>query len=315
MADAIISEKLCTGCKETKPVSDFYVSEDNLCGYRSRCKACASLYCRARKNQPKRLKAHDVPIVIFYDGPVIGRSDARQAGLYKYFTGKPCSQGHVAERFVKGGCVICKAAQGSRWREDNLERHKDLQSRWYQENKEAHRSYGYAWSKANVKRRTAYSFKWRSKNRERVRRVKKLWRDSNQERVSEHERRKNAKRRLLTKHVVASRMRGRMYDALRRTGGSKDGKSWREYVPYGVDDLVSHLKRTMPAGYCWDDLLSGKLHVDHIIPVSAFNFTSPEDIDFQKCWTLKNLRLLPALENVRKGAKLEKPFQPSLAGI
>jgi 5-methylcytosine-specific restriction endonuclease McrA len=69
----------------------------------------------------------------------------------------------------------------------------------------------------------------------------------------------------------------------------------------------------MPLGYTWQDFLSGKLHIDHIIPIAAFNFRSPGDADFKHCWALKNLRLLPAKENMRKGAKLTAPHQPGLA--
>lgn len=106
-----------------------------------------------------------------------------------------------------------------------------------------------------------------------------------------------------------------MYDVLRSIGIHKGGRSWREFVPYTADELIARLKKTMPKGYTWDDLLCGRLHVDHIIPIAVFNYTSPYDIDFQRCWALKNLRLLPAKENCAKGAKLDKPFQPSLSGI
>lgn len=44
----------------------------------------------------------------------------------------------------------------------------------------------------------------------------------------------------------------------------------------------------------------------------AFEFSKPEDFQFQKCWSLDNLRLLPAKENLAKKDKLIKPFQPSL---
>jgi hypothetical protein len=54
-------------------------------------------------------------------------------------------------------------------------------------------------------------------------------------------------------------------------------------------------------------------HINHVIPISAFNFSSPEDIDFKKCWALKNLRPLWAKDNFSKNARLDKPFQPSLA--
>jgi hypothetical protein len=56
----------------------------------------------------------------------------------------------------------------------------------------------------------------------------------------------------------------------------------------------------------------GKWHIDHRIPIDAFNFTCPEDIDFTQCWALRNLRPLWAVDNIKKSNKLEKPFQPSL---
>lgn len=95
--------------------------------------------------------------------------------------------------------------------------------------------------------------------------------------------------------------------------GAKAGYAWESLVGYTVHDLQKKLERTIPSGYSWDDFLAGRLHIDHEIPKAAFNFRSPSDLDFHRCWSLKNLRLLPAIENMRKGAKLSAPFQPSLA--
>ncbi|HPG52320.1 MAG TPA: hypothetical protein PLL11_17220 [Spirochaetota bacterium] len=60
----------------------------------------------------------------------------------------------------------------------------------------------------------------------------------------------------------------------------------------------------------WENI--SKWHIDHIIPVSAFNFNSPDDIDFKRCFALNNLRPLWAVENIKKGWRINKPFQPSL---
>lgn len=35
------------------------------------------------------------------------RKDAIRLGLKRYFTGKPCPKGHIAERYTVGHCVIC----------------------------------------------------------------------------------------------------------------------------------------------------------------------------------------------------------------
>ena len=52
--------------------------------------------------------------------------------------------------------------------------------------------------------------------------------------------------------------------------------------------------------------------MDHIVPISAFNYTKPENLSFKKCWGLKNIRLLTINENKIKRASLIKPFQPTL---
>lgn len=254
-------------------------------------------------------------IVIFYDGPIVSRDDAILTGSKFFFTGKPCKHGHIARRYVSSGCVVCSEKQRSEWWGENKDYHKKLMADWYQENREKQDAYSAKWARENKARRSKHHAKWRSKNIERVRLVKKMWENTNPEHVARHERSRRAKRKSMVKYIVTSRMRNRVYGALHRKGGSREGSSWRDLVPYSVDDLIAHLKKTIPVGYCWDDLSKGLLHLDHIIPVSAFNFTSSQDIDFQKCWALKNLRIISAVENLRKGARLAKPFQPSFSGI
>jgi hypothetical protein len=43
---------------------------------------------------------------------LITRSEAKAAGLTKYFTGKPCKRGHICERYMNGGCSECSHARG-----------------------------------------------------------------------------------------------------------------------------------------------------------------------------------------------------------
>ena len=62
----------------------------------------------------------------------------------------------------------------------------------------------------------------------------------------------------------------------------------------------------------WENYGRNGWHVDHIIPLVVHNYTTPDDIDFKKCWSLKNLQPLWEKENIAKHDKLFKPFQPSL---
>ena len=89
------------------------------------------------------------------------------------------------------------------------------------------------------------------------------------------------------------------------------GRRWETLVGYTAQDLIKHIESQFVDGMNWEN--RHRWHIDHIIPVSAFNFTEPEHIDFKRCWALENLQPLWAKDNMRKHAKLDKPFQPSLA--
>ena len=73
---------------------------------------------------------------------------------------------------------------------------------------------------------------------------------------------------------------------------------------------MKHIEKKFVSGMSWSNY--GRWHIDHIKPISKFNFVKPEDEDFKRCWALKNLQPLWAEENLSKHNKLEKPIQPSL---
>jgi len=100
------------------------------------------------------------------------------------------------------------------------------------------------------------------------------------------------------KHVLNARIRTGIIGSLKNH--SKEGRSWCNLVGYNSETLKRSLQKTMPKGHSWQDFLNGKLHIDHIIPISVFNFTNPEHSDFKRCWALNNLQLLTASDNIKK---------------
>jgi hypothetical protein len=51
-------------------------------------------------------------IAILYSGPIVTVEEARRCGELRYFTGKPCKNGHVAQRIVSSnGCLSCDLAR------------------------------------------------------------------------------------------------------------------------------------------------------------------------------------------------------------
>lgn len=146
-------------------------------------------------------------------------------------------------------------------------------------------------------------------NKERYKQVKATWRLNNPEKAKLMGQRASAKKLSTLKGRLSSNIsRG----LSRSIAGKKHGLHWEIILGYTYKQLKTRLTYTMPKGYTWKDYKEGKLHVDHIIPQKVFNFEKKEDIDFQKCWALKNLQLLPKTDNLKKGSKIQTPFQPAL---
>lgn len=102
--------------------------------------------------------------------------------------------------------------------------------------------------------------------------------------------------------VPKNRLRGRVTAMMNRCLSSgKAGRSWFELVDYSLDDLKRHIERQFTKGMSWENM--GEWHIDHIVPVASFSFSSPEEPEFKACWSLANLRPMWAEENQRKSAK------------
>jgi hypothetical protein len=83
-------------------------------------------------------------------------------------------------------------------------------------------------------------------------------------------------------------------------------------VGYTVEQLKAHLEKQFEPGMTWQNH-GREWHIDHKIPKAAFNFETAEDIDFKRCWALRNLKPMRATDNIKKKDKINHPFQPSLA--
>lgn len=120
------------------------------------------------------------------------------------------------------------------------------------------------------------------------------------------------RRRGDPKYALEARIRGGVHQSLKKRGAYKEGRLW-EILGYSCEALEKRLRKTLPKGFTWDDFMAGRLHIDHELPLDAFNYSHESHQDFKRAWALSNLQLLPGSVNMSKGAKLAKPFQPSLA--
>ena len=70
---------------------------------------------------------------------------------------------------------------------------------------------------------------------------------------------------------------------------------------FGVEELVAHLERQFRPGMNWANYGRAGWHLDHIVPLASFDYSSPDDPEFKCAWALANLRPLWARENMSKG--------------
>ena len=94
------------------------------------------------------------------------------------------------------------------------------------------------------------------------------------------------------------------YQIWRMLKTKKGGQKWQKLVGYSVEQLMAHLEKMFDNNMNWNNYGS-YWSIDHIKPVSIFNYQSAEDDEFKQCWSLDNLRPLNHIENIRKSNKYE----------
>jgi hypothetical protein len=162
-----------------------------------------------------------------------------------------------------------KRANVSAWREANPEKRKEIDQRHYQKNAEKKRRQAMEWSARNPERKRANIRNWH-----------------------------NRTRRNDPQYRLRAAVSAYVYFCLR---SNKQGKKVEDVLGYTMPELRAHLERQFQRGMTWENY--GDWHVDHIVPVSSFNFTAADDPDFRACWALTNLRPLWAKDNIAKSAR------------
>ncbi len=195
------------------------------------------------------------------------RSEAKAVGATRYFTGKPCPAGHVAERLVSSGaCVACVKNYKATTKEQRWESEKKRRER--PEVQEARRRAGRAyWDRKSPDERQAYAQasadrvkRWHSEHPERIRTIAAKYRAS--EKGTETKRMRYLR---MTSQVPAWADQAVM-DSL-----------YAEAVQISADTGVPHV-------------------VDHILPICS-DVVSGLHVE-------NNLQILTAVDNIRKGNRV-----------
>ena len=158
-------------------------------------------------------------------------------------------------------------------------------------------------------KKLVYGKVWREANKERHKEMIISWRLNNPEKHSRIQKRAREKHMAIPGKKLNSQISIAICLSLY---GNKSGRHWESLVNFNLHKLKQHLESQFKKGMTWGNYGKEGWEIDHIIPLAAFNFEHPKDMDFKRAWDLLNLQPLWGTENRTKNAKLEVPFQSSL---
>lgn len=251
-----------------------------------------------------------VKMILPYTGDIVTREEAKAKGLKRFFTGIPCTKGHLAERKLRDGCCFkCLSISNlisqknnrvkvnkrrtkwrSKQRELGLDQEKEYRSRpeskqkttirrkkWGQTNK----------NKINIRRRELKKInkieylrkerEYKNKNREHIRAMNKLWAKNNPDKRSTSWRNRRAR---------VSKAEG-----CHTTNDVKNIMEKQEFLCNGCSCRIAFQPKNGEV----------KAHVDHIYPLVKGGTNWPDNLQCL-CWFC----------NVSKGALTPLEWQEKL---
>jgi hypothetical protein len=163
-----------------------------------------------------------------------------------------------------------------KWREANRDKTKETSRLWYQQNRERARERNGEYYRANAEAVCERTKKYRQDNPEWYRKYRRDWRRRNR---------------------LISNVRAGIWGCL--SGRQKDSSSV-EYIGCTLEELWVHLESKFQDGMTRKNY--GEWHVDHIRPLSSFDFEVDTENTLHEAWHYTNLQPLWAKDNLSKGS-------------
>jgi len=264
---------------------------------------------------------------------IISRQDAIALGFNTFYTGKPCKQGHIAERRIKGGkCIVCcnerhkiwsklnkeKISENHKaWVKANPEKVNALHKKWREVNKEYVNSQNKAWVKSNPEKVKTAAKRWRQANPEKVKVAVKRWQQTNPEKVNaatkkwqqaNPEKIKNYFNERYSEDFLfnlISIVRNRLHKALQNVG--KKSQRTMAYIGCTPNELADYLELQFKKEMTWANI-GTVWEIDHIVAFCTVDCADDEELKRVAHYT--NLQPLFVEEHKKKTVEdVKKKFK------
>jgi hypothetical protein len=275
-------DKCCTRCKETKPLSDFFLDyRYSPPRHRARCKPCRVFEEWLSRNENDKFAK--------YCSILPGYKECTGCGIIKKLDQFPQSTNNFH-------CLECKADE----KRKNLEKRLKIESFLFVFD-------GFKYCSKCEKVKLVEEFHYRKDAKVGVRAHCKncvnlsniRWTQSNPDKIQQiqirHMQKPSAR--------LARRLRIRIRQALNRTNSQKMTPT-DKLLGCSFDFFKNYFESLFTDGMNWEEFFEGNIHVGHIKPCCSFDLTTPGQQ--KECFNYKNLRPEWWRENLQKCAEDRK---------
>lgn len=212
-------------------------------------------------------------------------------------------------------CKECQKEINKQYREKNKERLKQKHKEYVEKHKENYKIYAHNCYIKNKHKREKdrkeyynkhiteikeYNQKYYQINKKKIKKQTKKYREENKEYLIKKQEEYNNKKR---KEDKLFKLKTNIRNTINRSFTRKEyqkNKHTEEIIGCSVDFFIEYIMNSYKKiyGYEWDGI--EKVHIDHIIPLATAN--TEEEV--MKLCNYKNLQLLKAKDNLKKGSKI-----------
>ena len=332
--------KICNVCNIEKPLSEFYYRKEQD-RYRPNCKKCKPLrtreeiiaqahadkkvckHCNIEKPSSEYQKAGGGKWLQPYCKPCDAERKKRhykenfdeiQQKTKNYYENNKEEIAKKSKEFYQLNKDRI-AEQGKKYRERTKEQ-KSITDRLYREkNKEKllKQKKEYYLKNKNILSEKAKAYRSNPEVKARKSITDKLYRQNNQDKIkARQEKRKditrektrirnNEKSKTDISFRILKNLRSRIRFALKK-GQIKKADTTENLLGCTVPEFRTYFTSLFTKDMSWNDFMTGKIHIDHIIPCSKFDLT--DEAQQRICFHYSNLQPLWSTDNLKKGTKI-----------
>ena len=212
----------------------------------------------------------------------------------------------------KSACKECE----KEYKQKNKERDKKVYDIWYKKNKEKRKAQCRKYFQEHKKELIEYNKQYRKTHKEQVKKKEKERREKDSEKFiayrkkyyKEHKEKIQKLNRLWVKKMrntdINFKIKENVSSAVNSVlCGRKNNRQVELLIGYKIENLKNGVEKQFTSKMSWSNYGIANSNnytwnLDHIIPISYYNFINEEEI--KKCWNPRNIRPLSAIENSKR---------------